>query len=212
MAKSTKKRLRQASECDGKVELLCFQCRHATADKTVQPSLANFLLPKKTAEGPSTATATNDASSTAPLCCSRCRRVMEKKTSAPPGCASKRSVLPHIARIRSYQRVAEQQGVPFTIAEHVAAARMREPCTMCGCAAPADGHGLTRLRLWPEHVARPARGKLFMGPFVDANLAPACGTCNLMKGARRVRSYVLFCRHVATHRAGEGDFGRYGQP
>ena len=40
------------------------------------------------------------------------------------------------------------------------------------------------------------------------NLATACGMCNLMKGARRIKGYVEACRHIASHRAGF-DYGRY---
>lgn len=134
---------------------------------------------------------------------------MEKK-SRGSSCSSISRVLPIIQRIRAYQRVASEQCVPFALTESQAAAIMRQPCTTCGADAPDEGHGLTRLRLWPEGVVRPARGKLFMGPFHTANVAPACGTCNLMKGARRVRGFVEAARHIATHRNAERlDFGRY---
>ena len=53
-------------------------------------------------------------------------------------------------------------------------------CPACGAPAPVGGHGLTRLRVWPEGMARPERGG-FMGPFAPSNLATACSTCNLMK-------------------------------
>lgn len=83
-------------------------------------------------------------------------------------------------------------------------------------------------------MAPPSKGG-FMGPFHPDNLATACGassrqlvfvgrrpntstthawdtprlgTCNLMKGARRIRGYVEACRHIATHRGGH-DYGRY---
>ena len=115
-------------------------------------------------------------------------------------------VLPQIARLRQYQRIAAEQRVPFAIPEHAAAAIMREPCTACGVAAPIEGHGLTRLRVWPEGLSRPDRGG-FMGPYAPANLAPACSTCNLMKGCRSVRGYVEAARHIATHRSAR-DFGR----
>ena len=47
-----------------------------------------------------------------------------------------------------------------------------------------------------------------MGPYDDANVKPACAMCNMMKGARRVRSFVEAARTIATHRAGL-DFGRF---
>jgi hypothetical protein len=134
------------------------------------------------------------------LLCSRCRRSMEQKVADRTGAshhAGTSRVLPQIARLRQYQRLAAEQKVPFAIAEHAAAAMMREPCTACGAAAPLGGHGLTRLRVWPEGLARPARGG-FMGPYAPTNLAAACSTCNLMKGCRSVRGYVEAARHIAT--------------
>ncbi|EOD29828.1 hypothetical protein EMIHUDRAFT_233380 [Emiliania huxleyi CCMP1516] len=93
--------------------------------------------------------------------------------SAPSAAAgSKSRVLPQIARLRQYQRIASEQGIPFCVAEHQATAMMREACITAGPSSP--GH---------------------------------C-TCNLMKGARRIRGYVEACRHIATHRGGH-DYGRY---
>lgn len=48
-----------------------------------------------------------------------------------------------------------------------------------------------------------------MGPFHEHNVSSACGTCNLMKGCRRIRSFVNLARTIATHRGGVGDFGRF---
>ena len=45
-------------------------------------------------------------------------------------------------------------------------------CTACGLAAPLGGHGLTRLRVWPEGLVRPDRGGV-VGPYAPSNLAPA---------------------------------------
>ena len=135
---------------------------------------------------------------------------MEKRKPAGnlPSSSNSR-VLPQIARIRAYQRVASEQGVPFAIAESQAAAMMRQPCIACGTPAPTEGHGLTRLRIWPAGLERPSRGG-FMGPFHADNLATACSFCNLAKGYRRVRGYVEACRHIATYRGGTGeDFGLY---
>ena len=195
------------------MEVLCFACRHAPDDHKVQHSLTAFFTQKEAhSDTPATATENPGSSSAevAPLLCSKCRRSMTKHTSAAPGTKSVGGsrVLPQIARIRNYQRVAEQQGVPFVIPEHTATALMREPCTICGVAAPAEGHGLTRLRIWPDGVLRPARGG-FMGPFHECNVASACGMCNLMKGYRRIRSFVNMARTIATHRGGAGDFGRF---
>ena len=104
------------------------------------------------------------------LLCSKCRRSMEQKVADRTGAshhAGTSRVLPQIARLRQYQRLAAEQKVPFAIAEHAAAAMMREPCTACGAASPLGGHGLTRLRVWPEGLARPDRGG-FMGPYAYA--------------------------------------------
>ena len=208
-----------ADEENGVVSVLCYACRHS-ADSTKQQGLKSFFAPKPSEpadvdevpanedEVPVDAVSGHDARQ-----CSKCRRVMEQKTnrstdkSVASTASSTSRVLPQISRLRQYQRIASEQGIPFTITETAAAAMMREPCTICGVRAPEGGHGLTRLRIWPEGVAAPAKGG-FMGPYHPANLATACGTCNLMKGARRVRGFVEAARHIATHR-GDRDFGRY---
>ncbi|KAL1528428.1 hypothetical protein AB1Y20_009776 [Prymnesium parvum] len=205
------KRLRQAEETGGEVAVLCFACRHSS-NRTKQQGIAGFFSSNRP---------TPSEQSDATRQCSRCLRVMaqpvvDRSGLAPPAAASR--VLPQIVRIRSYQRVAEQQGVPFLLSERAGIALMREACVLCGARPPTEGHGLTRLRVWPEGTTplsaeekRPrglTRGAGFMGPFHLQNLAPACSTCNLMKGARRVRAFVEACRHIATHRSGEG-FGSY---
>ena len=226
MASSKKRSYRQASEdASGHVSVLCYACRRAT-DSSTQHTLTSFFASGRDdggaggnggaggdGGGSSNGGSNSSSGSGAPLCCSKCRRLMAQSHSAKPGVktssASSR-VLPQIARIRAYQRLASEQSVPFDIAEHEAAAMMRQPCTMCGEAAPTEGHGLTRMRIWPEHLTRPERGG-FMGPFARDNLAPACGVCNLMKGYRKVRGFVEACRHIATVRGRAGDFGRYPQ-
>ena len=192
------------------MSVLCYACRRAS-DNTTQRALHSFFKRDGHSGGDDRETAgASDAVSTSSddhLCCSKCRRVMAKRQPAP---VNHSRVLPQISRIRSYQRVAAEANVPFVISEHAAAGMMLEPCLMCGLAAPAEGHGLTRLRSWPESVPRPeGRGKFFMGPFHPENLATACAHCNLAKGHRRVREYVEACRHIATHRGDAGDYGRY---
>ena len=173
-----KQKLRQANETREGVAVLCFSCRR-TADSTKQQGIASFFS-RPAAEKP-TAPPVASAMATpagATRQCSKCLRLMEQPTADRSGggpSASKSRVLPQIARIRSYQRVAEQQGVPFALSESAAAAMMREACVMCGAAAPTEGHGLTRLRVWPggmtplsaeEKVQRGlTRGAGFMGPF-----------------------------------------------
>ena len=213
---AAKRSLRQASETsNGGVEILCFACRRAPGAQK-QQSLTGFFKPntgpKEEASKANGTPDVNDGSDDGSLQCTRCLRVMQQPTadrSGGGGPSSARSrVLPQIARLRQYQRVAAEQSVPWAIGEAAAAALMNEPCVCCGEPAPTEGHGLTRLRVWPDGLERPARGG-FMGPFHSSNLATACGTCNLMKGYRGVRGYVEACRTVASHR-GEGvDFGRY---
>lgn len=70
------------------------------------------------------------------------------------------------------------------------------------------GHGLTRLRKWPEGIERPERGG-FMGPYVEENLAAACTMCNMMKGYRTVRGLVEACRHIASQNSPGENFGEY---
>ena len=151
MAKG-QKRHRMADERDGKVAVLCFACRRST-DTTKQASLAGFFR-KSTEAAPqqlSEDARAEDAPAAADggvgaLQCSRCRRVMEQKLpnrnadpSAPSAAAgSKSRVLPQIARLRQYQRIASEQGIPFCVAEHQATAMMREACITAGPSSP--GH------------------------------------------------------------------------
>ena len=201
MSVPPRKKLRQAKEhAGGKVAVLCFSCRR-TEDKTTQQGIVGFFKvattaasasSKETVDETAEGEAEGEAEEEAVLFCSKCRRSMEKKiadrTGGGGGSGSASRVLPQIARLRQYQRLANEQGVPFAIAEHAATALMREPCVACGTTAPVEGHGLTRMRLWPAELQRPARGG-FMGPYHPANLAPACATCNLMKGYRSVPTH-----------------------
>ena len=208
-----------ADESEGVVSLLCFACRRSN-DTSKQSGLTAFFAlkpPTAGAESSGQPTPASTVSGHVAPQCSKCRRVLEQKLPsrtadkaiATTSTASKSHsrVLPQIARLRQYQRLASEQGIPFVILDHAATSMMRDPCTICGVAAPGEGHGLTRLRIWPEGIPKPAKGG-FMGPYHAANLATACGTCNLMKGARHVRGFVEAARHVTTHR-GEFDYGLY---
>ena len=137
--KPQRKRHRQAAEIDGVVQVLCFSCRRAK-DTTRQAGLASFFAPAAAAPAAAPAAADPDA-----LLCSKCRRQMTKPAgpSASSSSASSR-VLPQIQRLRAYQRIAEQQRVPFTISDAAATRLMMEPCCMCGAAPPTEGNGLTR--------------------------------------------------------------------
>ena len=206
--KDSKKRLRQAREAtDGSVEVLCFACRR-TADTTKQVGLAAFFMKPAVTGG-------DELPPSTMLRCAKCRRQMDKHQLAVRGgsggapSSSGSRVLPQIARLRQYQRLSTEQGMAFAMQESVATALMRLPCIACGALAPTEGHGLTRLRVWPDGLARPARGG-FMGPFHLSNVAPCCGTCNLMKGYRRVRGFIEAARHIATHRASAASGEDYG--
>lgn len=212
------KRTRKADECDGVVSVLCFACRRTT-DTTKQQGLTSFLIPDSVVATPTSIDVEGKVSSKhdtrGAMQCSKCRRVMEQKlhlriadkSNSGTATASKSRVLPQISRLRQYQRLSAEQGMPFAISEHAAAAMMRNPCVICGVPAPTEGHGLTRLRIWPEGLAKPPKGG-FMGPFHADNLATACSTCNLMKGARRIRGFIEAARHISTHRS-DADFGSY---
>ncbi|GMI32680.1 hypothetical protein TeGR_g4050, partial [Tetraparma gracilis] len=187
-----KAKLRQAEEKDGVVALLCHACRHDKAHKS-QAALSSFF------GSPAPVPANH---------CSRCRKPLTKPTK---GAAAPSGALPHIERIKAYRRLAKDGGVPYELSDAEAARIMRSACSMCGVPAdPERGHGITRLRVWPEHLLplREACSKPYMGPFTALNVAAACATCNLMKGARRVGSFVKACRHIATSN-GLGDYGSY---
>ena len=168
----------QASETrDGGVAVLCFACRRSS-DSMKQQGITSFFSRPCGGGSVTEAVDTAGAHDTRQRC-SRCLRLMEQSVADRSGgggpSAAKSRVLPQISRIRSYQRLAEQQGVPFALGEGAAAAMMREACVMCGAAAPAEGNGLTRLRVWPDGLSPLTmdekaergltRGAGFMGPF-----------------------------------------------
>ncbi|KAJ8613250.1 hypothetical protein CTAYLR_004515 [Chrysophaeum taylorii] len=183
------KKYHQAKERDGQCEILCFRCRR-TPGKAAQASLTKFFgggAPRATV-------------------CARCRVPLEAKK---PEARPLPMVPPQVTRLKSYRRLADQAVVPFALTDGEALAVMREPCFGCGAAAGEGGNGLSRLRNWFGLEARRADAlKSFMGPFSRANVVAACATCNRMKGARTVASFVEACRTIATHRS-DRDFGSY---
>ena len=185
------KEYHQAKESQSDVEVLCFTCRRNPAG-TSQASLKLFFDASHERKTPS-------AEGT-PLC-SRCRKPMVHKKNSSGGSAPSR-VLPHIARLNIYKRLASQHQIPFELTDAKAAALMRADCVFCGKHGGAKGNGITRLRQWPERMteARDKALKGFMGPFCEENVTTACGVCNLMKGPRAIASYVEAARTIGTHR------------
>ena len=193
-----KAKLRQAEESDGMVALLCHACRHDTS-RVRQSSLSSFF-------------STAPAIPVPPNHCSRCRKPLTKASKGGGGYStSMTGALPHIERLKSYKRLAKDGLVPFELTDSQATEIMRRNCSMCGAASdPEKGHGITRLRIWPNRLlqARADCLKPYMGPFVLENVMAACSTCNQMKGARRISSLVRACRHIAT-KQGLGEYGLY---
>lgn len=182
-----KRKYRQAREhSDGAVEILCFACRRNPSRK-VQKSMACFFKAKST--------------SSIPLC-SRCRQPLKRPAKVKHG-ATPLTRCPFVKRLEGYKKMAADNDLPYDVSDSKALAIMRMPCSLCGEKAGVNGGGLTRLRVWParHEGARNGRGKQFMGPFCEENLAPACGMCNLMKGPRKPHQFVEAARHIATHRA-----------
>ena len=243
--KKRKRTYRQAKESrDGAVEILCFSCRRSQSNK-IQPALEQFLKPpqaktwpcwrctfenktalgiceicrakrlpepgSKSADDGPTLAGYSDASG--PFC-SRCRKDMNPNRNA--GKAKSTKALPIIARLQGYKRLAAEHNLPFVLEDHEAIALMRQDCVICGAKASADGHGITRLRHWPDSLVKLKAkcSKPYMGPFCKENTTTACGVCNLMKGARSIQSCVEAARHIATYRGkhiknGGEDFGLY---
>eukprot|EP00931_Biecheleriopsis_adriatica_P104876 TRINITY_DN79490_c0_g1_i1.p1 TRINITY_DN79490_c0_g1~~TRINITY_DN79490_c0_g1_i1.p1 ORF type:complete len:475 (-),score=104.32 TRINITY_DN79490_c0_g1_i1:42-1466(-) len=217
-SKPSQKRYRQAKEtAENVIEVLCFTCRRSK-DTAVQQSVTSFFkrksLPPAANPEPDSADSVivldeapqEPATAVDIAVCGKCRRPLQVQ-----GAKLKKSAdwlegtgeLPHLQRLRAYRRTAGRQGIPFTISEKAATALMRSNCVACGTPAPSRGHGLTRLRRWPEGMARPEKGGL-MGPYAEENLEAACTMCNLMKGYHTVGGLVERCRHIATkHTPGE---------
>ena len=199
--KPGKRKYRQAAETEqGEVEILCYTCRRNPNGK-IQKSITSMF------------TKTSKIASNLPSC-SRCRQPLKrpKKTSSATSSLSK---CPYIKRIDGYKKIASDHDLPFDITDSAAVTIMRKDCLFCGKKAGIDGNGLTRIRTpWPERHEKARKtfkvraGRQYMGPFCIENLASACSICNLMKSARRPRSYVELCRHIATFRTSES-FGLY---
>jgi len=215
-----KRKYRQASQLDdGSVEIICYTCRRNPSSK-VQKPVSAFFAPspsRSSSTPPITSSTDSDRAMTNPTVCSICRSPLKQQNqkrgndnrNGKISTVSKPvSKCPHIKRLDSYQKIASSAGLPFEISASEACTMMREDCALCGKAPGLDGNGLTRLRVWPERLeyARKKKdgevreGKQFMGPFCTENLKPACGRCNLMKGARDCQGYVESCRHIATFR------------
>lgn len=216
-AKKSKPKLRQAREAvDKTVEVLCFACRRSK-ETTVQSSLTGFIKKKAPPDEVIVVDTTSRDAIVDLSICARCRRPMQEKSDAiklpserPAFGSNVGGQLPQHTRLKGYQRIAKEQGVPYLLSEQRASAIMRGDCVGCGVAAPPRGHGLTRLRHWPEGLTRPERGG-FMGPYVEENVAAACSICNLMKGYQTVRGFVECARHIASMQTPGEDFGTYPQ-
>ncbi|GMH81380.1 hypothetical protein TrST_g1947 [Triparma strigata] len=198
--KAKKKKLRQAKEStSGEVTILCYSCRHDPSHSK-QSSLGSFL-----SSPPSRPPSKNQ--------CSRCLKELHQASRGSSSSSSSTTgALPHIERLKSYKRQAKDGEVPFELTDSQAMEIMRRDCSLCGAGAGTNGQGITRLRIWPERLL-PAREqclKPYMGPFCVENCAAACSTCNQMKGARRMASFVFACRHLATKNCDPPrDFGLY---
>ena len=185
-----KRKYHQAKETKDEVEVLCFKCRREPG-KARQATLSFLKQPPET---------TTDV-------CARCRMPLQSKKKKTPQQSSRTTQLPQVTRLKGYKRLAGDTGVPFALSDGEAMALMRQNCVGCGAPAGDDGNGISRLRNWDGFDKARAK-KPFMGPFSKINCVPACATCNLMKGPRRIPSFVEACRTIATHR-GLGAFGSY---
>ena len=94
--------------------------------------------------------------------------------------------------------------IPFTLTDQEAVEMMRSDCSLCGAVTNnEDGCGISRLRYWNDELLpmKEKAKKPFMGPFAPDNCIPACSVCNMMKGARRVRSFIEAAKHISTFRS-----------
>jgi len=200
------KKYRQADESQGVVEVLCFTCRRANDNKVQKSIMGFFNAGGMKRDCDNTADKKND-----PNLCHRCRRPLQEKggpIQCPVDSLKGSGALPQLKRFKQYQTMAAKQDVPFLISEKQASAMMREPCVMCGMVSPARGHGLTRLRRWPDGMVRPSRGGV-MGPYSQENIAPACTMCNMMKSYRSVRGLIECATHIASKHTPDEKFAEF---
>lgn len=81
-----------------------------------------------------------------------------------------------ITRLKGAQKRARKRGLEFTITSEAFCRIISQPCHYCGV-APPNG---------PDRVDN-KRG------YVDGNILPACGRCNMMK---REMEYSVFLKHI----------------
>ena len=103
--------------------------------------------------------------------CSRYRKPLTKPSrhTADVKSLTVNGALPQIERLKRYRKAAKENNVPFEITDKQATDMMAMDCSLCGePALPEVGHGITRLRIWPERLKDRQIGclKPFMGPFV----------------------------------------------
>jgi hypothetical protein len=128
---TTKKpKYRQPQELsDGTVEILCFKCRRDPSN-SVQKSVQSFFV------------SSSGSSPTLPTVgqCARCLKPMNKPTSSSASSSNSPKkkalgsnlILPHIARLRTYKKLASDALTPFTLTDAEATSIMRQPCFLCG--------------------------------------------------------------------------------
>mmetsp|Transcript_91017 Transcript_91017/g.199397 ORF Transcript_91017/g.199397 Transcript_91017/m.199397 type:complete len:617 (+) Transcript_91017:48-1898(+) len=148
--------------------------------------------------------------STSFLYCSRCLAPMHdaRYGSIDPekrgaGSGKQRASCPLASALKRYKQQAVTTSASWELTDTQALSIMREPC--CLCKAEPDlirgiPTGITRLRN--------NNGQRSMGPYSVGNTAPACATCNMIKGAHRLEHVRELCRHIATFRK-LGDFGSF---
>ena len=86
--------------------------------------------------------------------------------------------------LSQYRRRAQRLGVSFSLTAERFAELVCAPCTYCGI-APTSVHGLDRVD--PR------------GAYTDANVVPACATCNYAKRRMTMAEFLTWADRVVAH-------------
>jgi hypothetical protein len=134
--------------------------------------------------------------------CRRCRRLASQEdASGRPhqpvtvgrrttgGCPTRKTYL-------AYERQARERGLPFALTQEQFVSITQLSCAYCG-ASPANvtRHGGKEFRYNGIDRVDNTKG------YVEGNVAPCCGACNLMKGSRTRDEFIRHIMRISAHYA-----------
>lgn len=116
--------------------------------------------------------------------CEVCSRERVTKANSKPKKSSWNRVM------RQYKLNALKAGLPFELTEKEMMALFKADCAYCGKAPTLDTYGLLRNGI---------DKKVNTEGYVQSNVVPCCGTCNIMKAAHTPTTFFEHIERIYTH-------------